>query len=162
MKMDQKQMAKADFVTAILLILTCLFIMMYVFLAFPRFPEWGTSFANPGFVPVLLAFAVLLMSLNLLVRSLRRQGHQIRITRDGLLNSLRANKSIRFLTCLGLFVLYYLLLGRIPFLIDTTLYLFLSFLIFGRGKWFVALLIAVATSYSVDIIFTRIFLVPLP
>jgi hypothetical protein len=68
----------------------------------------------------------------------------------------------RYFLCLGLFVLYYLLLGRIPFIVDTSLYLFLSILIFGGGGWLKALLISVATSFAVYLIFLRIFLVPLP
>lgn len=68
----------------------------------------------------------------------------------------------RYFICLGLFVLYYLFLGRIPFILDTSLYLFLSILIFGGGGWLKALVISVATSFAVYLIFLRIFLVPLP
>jgi hypothetical protein len=68
----------------------------------------------------------------------------------------------RYFICLGLFVLYYILLGRIPFIVDTSLYLFLSILIFGGGGWLKALVISVATSFAVYLIFLRIFLVPLP
>jgi hypothetical protein len=63
---------------------------------------------------------------------------------------------------MGLFVFYYLLLGRIPFIPDTSLYLFLSIMIFRRGKWYSALLISVATAIAVYMVFLRIFLVPLP
>ncbi len=160
--MDQKQMAKADFITSILLILASLFIMLYVLFGFPRYPEWGPLYSNPGFTPFLLGLTLFLMSLYLLIRSLKNQGQQIRTTMEAVNRFLRLQKVVRFLICLGLFILYYALLGRIPFIIDTGLYLFLSFLIFGRGRWFVALIIAVAGSLTVYLAFSRVFLVPLP
>ena len=160
--MDRQQMAKADFTTSILLILTSLFIMIYTLFGFPRFPEWGPLYANPGLTPFLLGLVLFLMSIYLLARSLKDQGQQIRTTIEAVNRFLRQQKVVRFLICLGLFILYYSLLGRIPFVIDTALYLFLSFLIFGRGRWFVALIIAVASSLAVYLAFSRVFLVPLP
>ena len=160
--MDRQQMAKADFITSILLILTSLFIMIYTLFGFPRFPEWGPLYANPGFTPFLLGLVLFLMSIYLLARSLKDQGQQVRTTMEAVKTFLRQQKVLRFLICLALFVLYYVLLGHIPFVVDTALYLFLSFLIFGRGKWFVALLIAVAGSLTISLVFSRIFLVPLP
>jgi putative tricarboxylic transport membrane protein len=162
MKMDGRQMAKADFISSILLISISLFIMIYVLLDFPRFPEWGGLYSNPGFTPFLLGLTLLLMSLYLLMRSLKSQGQQIRTTMEAVNRFFRRQKVVRFLICLGLFVFFYVLLGRIPFIIDTALYLFLSFLIFGKGRWFVALMIAVAGSFTVYIVFSRVFLVPLP
>jgi hypothetical protein len=46
--------------------------------------------------------------------------------------------------------------------VDTSLYLFLSILAFGGGGWLKALVISVATSFAIYLIFLRIFLVPLP
>ena len=159
--MDDRQMAKADFVTAILLILSSLFIMVAT-LFFPRYGEWGGIYSNPGFVPFLLAFTLILLSIYLLFRSLKKGGHKVRLIEEAILNPLRTDKAKRFLVCLFLFVGYYVLLGRIPFLLDTTLYLFLSILIFGKGKWMTALVISLASSFTVYLLFYRIFLVPLP
>ena len=160
--MNRNQMAKADFITSLFLIFLSLFIMIYVLLRFPRFPEWGGLYSNPGFTPFLLGLTLLLMSLYLLIRSLKNQGQHIRTTMEAVNRFFRLQKVVRFLICLGLFVFYYALLGRIPFIIDTALYLFLSFLIFGRGRWFVALMIAVAGSLAIYLAFSRVFLVPLP
>lgn len=160
--MDQKQMAKADFVTSILLILLSLFIMTYVLFAFPRFPEWGGLYSNPGFTPFLLGVTLLLMNLYLLRRSLKRQGHQIRVSREDLKAFLSSDKVHRFFICLGLFALYFLLLGRIPFVLDTFLYLFLSILIFRGAGWWAGFIVSTAVSFVVYLIFSRVFLVPLP
>jgi len=160
--MDEKHLAKADFITSIFLILFSLLIMIYTVFKFPRFPEWGGIYSNPGFVPFLLGLTLFLMSSYLLIRSLRRQGHLVRISREGLGLFFRSTVVVRIFICFGLFILYYLLLGRIPFMINTALYLFLSIIIFGQGKWYIALIISAATSLAVYLIFIRVFLVPLP
>jgi len=160
--MDRKQMARADFITSLLLISASLFIMIFTLFGFPRFPEWGPLYANPGFTPFLLGLVLFFMSIYLLARSLKDQGQQVRTTREAVKSFLREPKVVRFLICLALFALYYALLGRIPFVVLTALYLSLSFLIFGRGRWFIALLIAVASSLAISLVFSRIFLVPLP
>jgi hypothetical protein len=160
--MEEKRLAKADFVTSIFLIFFSLLIMIYTVFKFPRYQEWGGIYSNPGYVPFLLGLALFLMSSYLLIRSLRRQGHLVRISREGLALFFRSAVAIRFFICFGLFILYYALLGRIPFIINTALYLFLSIMIFGRGKWYIALIISAATSLAVYLIFIKIFLVPLP
>jgi putative tricarboxylic transport membrane protein len=159
---EERRMAKADFITSIFLIFFSLLIMTYTLFRFPRFPEWGGIYSNPGFVPFLLGLTLFSMSSYLLIRSLKRQGYPIRISREGLRLFFRSQVVIRFFICFGLFALYYTLLGRIPFIINTALYLFSSIMIFGRGKWYIALMISVATSIAVYLIFIRIFLIPLP
>ncbi|MBM4349003.1 MAG: tripartite tricarboxylate transporter TctB family protein [Deltaproteobacteria bacterium] len=160
--MDEKRMARADFVTSIFLILFSLLIMIYTVFKFPRFQEWGGIYSNPGFVPFLLGFTLFLMSGYLIIRSLKRQGHLVRISREGLGIFFRSTVVIKLFVCFGLFILYYALLGRIPFIINTALYLFSSIMIFGRGKWYIALIISAATSLAVYFIFIKVFLVPLP
>jgi hypothetical protein len=159
--MDEKQMAKADFITSIVMILAGL-VILAVTLYFPRFPEWGGIYSNPGFTPFLMVLALVGMYLYLLVRSLKRGGNQIRVTGEMVRKFFQSTMAKRYFLCLGLFVLYYILLGRIPFIVDTSLYLFLSILAFGGGGWLKALVISVATSFAIYLIFLRIFLVPLP
>lgn len=159
--MDDKQMAKADFITSIIMILAGSFILAAT-LSFPRFQEWGPIYANPGFTPFLLVLTLVGMNIYLLRRSLKRGGSQVRLTGERVWNFFRAALVKRYLVCLVLFVLYYVLLGRIPFIVDTALYIFLSILIFGGSRWFMALVISVTTSVAVYLVFLRIFLVPLP
>jgi len=159
--MDDKQMAKADFITSIAMILAGIFILAAT-LSFPRFAEWGGIYSNPGFTPFLLILTLVGMNIYLLRRSLKRGGSQIRLTGEMVRNFFRAALVKRYLVCLGLFVLYYVLLGRIPFIVDTALYLFLSILIFGGSRWLMALVISITTSVAVYLVFLRIFLVPLP
>lgn len=159
--MDDKQMAKADFITSVVMIAAGL-IVLGVTLYFPRFAEWGGIYSNPGFTPFLMVLALVGMYLYLLVRSLKRGGNQIRVTGEMVRKFFQSMVAKRYFICLGLFVLYYILLGRIPFILDTSLYLFLSILIFGGGRWLKALVISVGTSFAIYLIFLRIFLVPLP
>jgi len=159
--MDEKQMAKADFITSVVMIAAGL-IVLGVTLYFPRFSEWGGIYSNPGFTPFLMVLALVGMYLYLLVRSLKRGGNQIRVTGEMVRKFFQSMVAKRYFICLGLFVLYYILLGRIPFILDTSLYLFLSILIFGGGRWLKALVISVGTSFAIYLIFLRIFLVPLP
>jgi hypothetical protein len=161
LKMDDKQMAKADFITSIVIIAAGV-IILAVTLSFPRFAEWGGVYSNPGFTPFLLVLALVGMYIYLLLRSLKRGGNQVRVTGEMMGMFFQHPLVKRYFLCLGLFVLYYLFLGRIPFILDTSLYLFFSILIFGGGGWLKALIISVATSFAVYLIFLRIFLVPLP
>jgi putative tricarboxylic transport membrane protein len=155
-------MAKADFITSLFLIFLSLFIMIYVLLVFPRFPEWGGLYSNPGFTPFLLGVTLFLMNVYLLIRSLKKQGYQVRVSREGLELFLTSDKVHRFLICFGLFVLYYLLLGRIPFVLNTALYLLLSILIFKGARWWAGFIISGSVSLVVYLIFSRVFLIPLP
>ena len=159
--MDEKQMAKADFITSIVMILASIFILVAT-LYFPRFPEWGGIYSNPGFTSFLLVLTLVSMNLYLLFRSLKGGGSQVRLTGEMVRKFFQARLVKRYFICLGLFILYYLLLGRIPFIVDTALYLFLSIMIFGGNRWFMALVISLATSVAVYLVFLRIFLVPLP
>ena len=159
--MDEKQMAKADFITSIVMILASIFILVAT-LYFPRFREWGGIYSNPGFTPFLLVLTLVAMNVYLLFRSLKGGGSQVRLTGEMVRKFFQAMLVKRYLICLGLFILYYLLLGRIPFIVDTALYLFLSIMIFGGNRWFMALVISLATSVAVYLVFLRIFLVPLP
>jgi hypothetical protein len=159
--MDEKQMAKADFVTSVVMICAGT-VILAVTLHFPRFAEWGGIYSNPGFTPFLLVLTLIGMYLHLLIRSLKRGGNRIRLTGEMIGKFFESPVVKRYFLCLGLFGLYYILLGRIPFLMDTSLFLFLSILIFGGGGWLKALVISVATSFAVYLIFLRIFLVPLP
>jgi hypothetical protein len=159
--MDDKQMAKADFITSIVMIVAGLAVLA-VTLSFPRFAEWGGIYSNPGFTPFLLVLALVGMYAYLLLRSLKRGGNRIRVTGEMVVKFFRTPLVKRHFICLGLFVLYYIFLGRIPFIVDTSLFLFFSILIFGGGGWLKALIISVATSLAVYLVFLRIFLVPLP
>ena len=159
--MDEKQMAKADFITSIVMILASIFILVAT-LYFPRFREWGGIYSNPGFTPFLLVLTLVAMNVYLLFRSLKGGGSQVRLTGEMVRKFFQARLVKRYFICLGLFILYYLLLGRIPFIVDTALYLFLSIMIFGGNRWFKALMISLATSVAVYLVFLRIFLVPLP
>ena len=78
--MDEKQMAKADFITSIVMIFAGIVILGVGTLYFPRFSEWGGIYSNPGFTPFLMVLALVGMYLYLLVRSLKRGGNQIRLT----------------------------------------------------------------------------------
>jgi hypothetical protein len=159
--MSETQMAKADFITSIVVILASL-CMLAVTLSFPRFPEWGGLYANPGFTPFLLLLTLIGMNLYILLRAIKRGGHEIRVTGGMIVAFFQVTIVRRYLVCLGLFVLYYVLLGRLPFILDTSLYLFLSILVFGGGRWLMALAVSAAASYAVYLIFVRVFLVPLP
>lgn len=155
-------MAKADFITSIFLILLSLFIMIYVLLEFPRFPEWGGLYSNPGFTPFLLGLTLNLMSIYLFIRSLKRGGHQIYFSRNNIKLFLNSIYVRRFFICFSLFLIYYFLFGYISFIFLTFVYLFFSILIFKGAKWWTDFIISGFTSIVIYYVFTRVFLIPLP
>ena len=109
--MQQKNMAKADFVTSIGLSLFGLAILI-MSIQMPRYENLGVNpYSVPGVVPGLLGLILLILGLVLLIRSIMRKGYQLGLTIDdhkaifhGRLNK-KFSVSSYFLPCLrGVFV----------------------------------------------------------
>ena len=80
--MQQKNMAKADFVTSIVLLLfgTAILIMS---IQMPRFEGLGVNpYSVPGIVPGLLGLILLILSLVLFIRSIVRKGYQLGLSSE--------------------------------------------------------------------------------
>jgi putative tricarboxylic transport membrane protein len=171
--MNEKTLTRADFVSAIVLILAGGYIALDSW-RMPRFTEKQTgAWSAPGLVPGLLGLLFVLMGAILLVRSVRRGGHHLGITARAVAAFLRERSTQAFLITLALCLLYAVgFMGRLPYAAGTALFVFLFIYVtdFQRGRplrrELVAVggagIVAVATSAVVTLVFEKLFLVTLP
>ena len=158
--MNNKKMAKADFICAIIIIVFSLFVI-YNCIIMPKYEEWGL-YATPGMPPFIFSSILLIMGMILLRRSIFVQGYKIRIKKDYLLRLYHSVAVRRFTIALSLVIFYSFLLGKIHFVIISAIYMFVNIYIFKGTVWWINFIISIATSFAIWLLFKVIFLVPLP
>lgn len=158
--MNDKQMVKADFIVSIVIILFSLF-LIFQSIVMPKYEEWGL-YATPGLSPLVFSLLLLFTGLILFIRSLLQQGYKIRLRREHFSRLCASVQVQRFLTVLGLVLLYALLLGKVHFIILSTGYVAGTIFYFRNTRWWVNLLISVSIAAAIWVLFNVIFLVPLP
>ena len=160
--MKDQGMPKADFIMGLILMVGSLLIVVES-LKLPRFEkDWGGFYAAPGFVPLILGITLFVMSLALFLRSLRKQGYKIIPGRETLNNFVRSRRVHRW--CLAMIYAFgfFFLLGHIYFYLAAFLVLFAYMATFGEQKRSISLIISIVAAAAIYLVFTKIFLVPLP
>lgn len=171
--MEEAKMPKADFISSIILILFGSSVV-YISLKMPTYREMGANpYSAPGIVPGFIGATVILMSLIMLLRSITRSGHRLGITSQNMKNFFKSPATRRILITVALSLIYGIgLLGKIPYLLSTFIYVFLFVLAFEyrREEGFLgqykitlfAFVQAILTSGVIAAIFRYAFLVNLP
>jgi hypothetical protein len=160
--MKDKGMPKADFVMGLIL-MACSLVIVVESLKIPRFKkDWGGFYAAPGFVPLILGITLFVMSLVLFVRALKMQGCRIVPDRETIRDFVRSKPVHRW--CLAMFYAFgfFFLLGHVYFYLAAFLVLFAYMATFGEQKRSISLIISLIAAASIYLVFTKIFLVPLP
>ena len=160
--MKDKGMPKADFVMGLIL-MACSLVLVVESLKIPRFEkDWGGFYAAPGFVPLILGITLFAMSLALFIRALKMKGYRIIPDRQAFRDFTRSKPVHRW--CLAIFYAFsfFFLLGHIYFYLATFLVLFAYMATFGEQKRWISLIISLIASAAIYLVFTKIFLVPLP
>ena len=171
--MQQKNMAKADFVTSIGLSSFGLAILI-MSIQMPRYESLGVNpYSVPGVVPGLLGLILLILGLVLLIRSIMRKGYQLGLTIDIIKQYFKDESTRNFLLAL-IFSLVYgvFLLTRIPYFLATGLYILFFILVFEyrpkenmssqKKTILYSLVEAIFVSAGVTLVFRYLFLVDLP
>jgi len=158
--MDDKTLIKVDFIVSLLVILFSGF-MIVASVVMPKYEEWGL-YATPGLAPFVFAVLLLLSGLIMLIRSLLKQGYRITITWAHLATVYSSLAVQRFVVVLGLILVYALLLGKLHFVLISTVFIFLNIAYFKSIIWWKNLLISGGMAFAVWLLFNVIFLVPLP
>jgi len=160
--MTGKGMPKSDFVMGLILMALGLLIVLES-LKLPRFEkDWGGFYAAPGFVPLILGITLFGMSLVLFLRAVKNQGYKIIPGRQAFNNFLRSNAVHRWCLAMVYAFGFFFLMGHIYFYIAAFLVLFAYMATFGELKFWVVLTVSLAASGLIYLVFTKIFLVPLP
>ena len=160
--MKQKGMPKADFIMGLILMAFGVLAVVES-VKFPTFEkDWGGFYAAPGFVPLILGITIFGMSLALFIRAIRGQGYKIIPGKDALRNFMRSKPVHRW--CLAMLYAFgfFFLLGHIYFYLAAFLVLFAFMFTFSEQKTWQVLIISLVASGMIYLVFTKIFLVPLP
>ena len=142
--------------------------------------EWGV-YAAPGLVPLILSILLFSTGLILVLRARFSKTHYARLEQlnaeaptcgsdedepDPALTRSSDKSTLsewqRILLTLGLTAAYVLILGRMPYMFATGLFVFAFVLAFRGASAIKALITAVATSVIVWLVFAKVFLVTLP
>jgi Tripartite tricarboxylate transporter TctB family len=171
--MQDRNMPKADFVTAIGLALFGLAVLVRS-LQMPRFENLGVNpYSVPGIVPGLLGLIFVILGLILLVRSIRQRGYKLGLNAVVVKEYLSDDSTRRFLLSLFLCVAYgVFVLRRLAYPIATGLFVFIFIFIFEfrrqksmafqKRVFLTALFEAILVSGGVTLVFRYLFLVDLP
>lgn len=129
----------------------------------PRDLQGWPAYAGPGVVTGLLALGLFGLALVLLVRALRRPGAALLVSGAELRAYLADPRTRRLGLVLFLSLAYVLALGRgIPYALTTGAYLAVTMGLFRAGPWWLIFPVAAGVTAAVTLVFTRVFLVPLP
>ncbi|MGD8520838.1 MAG: tripartite tricarboxylate transporter TctB family protein [Desulfobacterales bacterium] len=155
-------MPKADFIMGLIL-MACALAAVVESVKLPTFEkDWGGFYAAPGFVPLILGITIFGMSLALFIRAIRGQGYKIIPGKDEFRSFIRSKPVHRW--CLAMLYAFgfFFLLGHIYFYLAAFLVLFAFMFTFSEQKTWQVLIISLVASGMIYLVFTKIFLVPLP
>jgi hypothetical protein len=171
--MEERDMPKADFVTAFVLIAFSIGVIWKSSLM-PTFENRGANpLSAPGIVPAILGGIIGFLGIVMLVRAVRRGGHKLELSGEKLNGWLRKPATVRFgLTILLALIYAWGLVGNISYPLATFLFVTAFVIIFEydrskplkkrRKTIIVALIEAALTAAVVSAVFRYVFLVNLP
>jgi len=153
---------RQDIYAAVLLIAFALFIIVGSW-RMPREMLGFPAYAGPGVVTGMLGLGVLGMAVALLMRAVRRPGKSAGIPRAEMQAYFAAPETRRLTIVLLLNSAYLLSLGRgIPYYVTTGAYLLVTMAVFRAASWWMIALVAGLATAGLVVVFSQIFLVPLP
>jgi hypothetical protein len=156
------ELRRQDFYTGLILCVVSLGIVAECW-RMPRDLQGWPAYAGPGVVTGLLGLGLFGMGLALTLRSMRRSGATLAITRTDVWAYLADVGTRRLGLMLGISVVYCLLLGRnLPYWLTTGGYLLAVMFVFRAGPWWQILLISAGSTAAVAYVFNRVFAIPLP
>jgi putative tricarboxylic transport membrane protein len=167
--MTEKNMARADFYTSIVLMV---FGIAALVAALKMPVLQGERYSAPGLLPALLGFVIFALSLIMFIRSLYRTKGAVGIQGGSVKAFVKGTSTRRIFLTIFVCLVYTILLGKIYFPILTFLFIFAFVLCFEYDiktafksqlkKLAIAALLAAGVSAAVTLTFERLFLVRLP
>ena len=127
-----------------------------------RMPTYGESiYARPGTVPVIVGVSLLVLSILLIVKSLKE--HKLALLWGKLVALSRFGDAHRFLALTVATLIYIALLDstNIHFIILTAAFLWVSF-VFFKVRLLVSTVLSIVTAAAIYGFFTHVFTVPMP
>ena len=149
---------KADIVFGLVLIAAAGVLWWQSYQIALRFAGRFTPFYyTPGFVPLLLTSTLIVLGVVLIV--LRRDAFRGSWVPRGTIHDVLMSRGLWAVLLIGGYVL---LIPRLHFVVATAAFLFLSTMVFNRGRILTAALVTLATTFGAYYVFARIFIISLP
>ena len=156
--MTKSRLMKADFLSAVFLVIFSLATIISAYLM-PLYKQgW---YAAPGFTPLLFGIILLAMSTVFLIRCLLRGNWKFRLTKahwTAFKTSMVVHRVFFIVAAIAAFLF---LFGKIPFLLLSTLFLFVTIAYFKGAPLWMNALISIMTATTIWFVFSVIFMVPL-
>ena len=171
--MKPENMPKSDFIVSILLMCFAVWVVVHS-LQMPRFQELGADpMSVPGIVPGILGSVIFLLSLTVFIRSLRRNGHRLGISRRSLMGFMQDPNIQRMSLTTLICIIYGLaMIGNMNYYLATFLFVLFFLLLFQyrsakgmakRSRLILSSVVqALLTAGIVGAVFRYLFLVDLP
>ena len=166
--MTEKNMAKADFYTSIVLMafgITAIVMAMGM-------PVISTRYSAPGVLPIFLGIVITGLSLIMFIRSIIRLKGRFGVSGSSIKEAITAVGAIRMIVTIIFCLCYSFLLGKVWFPALTFLFIFAFIIFFEYDRKLpfkpqiktilIAALVALLASASVTMLFRYLFLVRLP
>lgn len=125
-------------------------------LRMPRMTEYG-KYGAPGIVPAFFSIMVILLCFIMLVRK-HKPTSDTRPVHD----EIRRKENRRLILASVMFLVYVFLLGKINFIILTSVFLSATSLVFLRKRFVAIALTSIGTTLGIYYLFSKVFLLPLP
>ncbi|WP_448517274.1 tripartite tricarboxylate transporter TctB family protein [Pseudothermotoga sp.] len=125
-------------------------------LRMPRITEYG-KYGAPGIVPAFFSIMVILLCLIMFVRKQRASTDSSDVPRE-----IKRAENRRLLLASAMFLAYVFLLGKINFIVLTSIFLSVTSMVFLRKRFVLTVAISVAVTVGIYYLFSRVFLLPLP
>lgn len=159
-KQNGENGAIADFYSALLLLIFSALVLFFSFIM-PTYEEWGL-YATPSLAPIVFGFLLFLCALIMLIRSALKRGWAIPFDKIHPMEILHSKPVLHFAVVLGLVIIYYLLMGRLHFVLISGAYVFFNILYFKSTPLYMNFIVSVVSSFSIWYLFDQLLLIPLP
>ncbi len=126
-------------------------------LKMPRMTEYG-KYGAPGIVPAFFSIMVILLCMIMLLRRKKKE-----VSTDSKPSlEIRKVENTRLLLATVMFLAYVFLLGKINFVVLTSIFLSICSIVFFRKKFVLLILSSIGVTIGIYYLFAHVFLLPLP
>jgi len=163
----KETLRKADIIFGILIIATAS-LFLYLSLTMPIEGlkvknKAELAYTAPGLVPAVVCVILIVLGIFLIIGALR-EGARVRKTDFwAVIRWCRSMESRHMWVIIGLFIVYiFVMLGRLPYIVSTFLFLIGFMFYFKATKWWKILIISAVTTAAVALSFGEFMMIPLP
>ena len=121
------------------------------------------AFTDPALLPTVVSIIIIVLGIFLILGALKEGARLTKADFLAVVAWCRSEETKRMWVIIGLFVVYIFgMLGRLPYIASTFLFLTGFMFFFKAAKWWKILIISASTSVAIALAFGEFMLIPLP